>query len=229
MRTIIILLTLIIRSFGLSAQPVCDLTNLLQGFQVYGPGTHNNIDGYPLLYLCSGSIVYDTISSFDRTVIIEPGADFRWKVCGPAFSEIFVKSGGKLTYLEVFCPTARAVMVEPGAILTGPNVMSGVDTCQSIILPPMGCATGVQTEQSLYPIVTVTPNPNSGNATIQLGFQIQSQTEVILLDLFGRVVYKEHLDLQSHILHFDGVQKGCYLLKVTDKNGPIYSTRIIRE
>ena len=182
--------------------------------------------GPTINYLCPNAIVYDTTSFGDRWIVmIEPGANYIWDMCGPALSHIFVKAGGTLTINKINCPTAKQVYLEPGSIIVDPfNAMSAntvTYSCSSLIFPTVNCAASVnELEKNTFGF-SFYPNPTSNSIYLNLesinsntiSIKIQNQFGEIISDHPNWNTLKKEISVSdlSNGVYFISVQSGKFI------------------
>jgi len=99
--------------------------------------------------------------------------------------------------------------------------------CNSITLTvPIGITTdvaGLFTDNS----VQVFPNPSKGKISISI--DSYDMFDVLILNIEGRVVYKDHTALNNKEIDLEGLAKGLYLLQLKDKDNKLISKKIVIE
>lgn len=170
------------------------------------------------LYLCNNAIVYDTLNNFgDRFVMIEQGAQYTWRPCGPSISQIWVKHGGTLIFQQVVCATARDIYLEPGATIIDPyNTMASntvTNSCTSITFPLVNCSVGISeiNEINFY----LYPNPTNSVLNITDEYNQLQNTTIEIKNTLGQIVL---LAPFSKELNVSELSSGIYFLIVQSRD-----------
>lgn len=114
------------------------------------------------------------------------------------------------------------VNVEPwsctGSVCVTPSNTCGAGT--EVCLTPV---IGIEEEPTFLTNLSIYPNPNSGEFTIEMELSQPQQMELELLNVIGQVVYKEGLGKISGAyqkqLDLNGLAKGIYTLQLTSEEG----------
>lgn len=223
-----IMLFLIALSQFCKSQNDCDMSTATSDYFFYaGLASNFTYTGNTLtsLYLCNNALVYDTLPNCvsDRVVMIESGAKYVWKRCGAAASEIYIKTGGSLTLLPEFFPTATTVYLESGATFSSALSNSPTDTisCTQLIFPSINCATGIS-ELSSEKLISVFPNPTNG----KLSISISSNTSVdvksfCITDSYGKKIAEGTFESASADIDTSPFEAGIYQLQISSVYGTI--------
>lgn len=179
------------------------------------------------LHLCNNAIVYDTTYFGDRFVMIEQGAQYIWKPCGPMLSQIWIKSGGTVIFQQVACPTSRDIYIEPGATIIDPyNTMASntvTNSCVAVTFLAFNCSVGVfETEK---PSFSLSPNPTNSILNITNEHNQLQNTIIEIKNTLGQTVLSTPFSKQ---LNISELSSGVYFLTVQSKTGN-KTIKIIKE
>ena len=224
---------LILFSFVSNAQYPCNISTITPNYNFYAGPPYNFIVGSvtttPRFYLCANAIVYDTIPSGGRNVIIEQGATYTWKRCGPALSIIWIKSGGILNLLQEGCVTSTSIYYESGAIINDPfNVMNVPPSlCPSIVFPSLNCSTGIR-EQINNGSITLSSNPSSGSLNLQIDSDINN-TSIIISNSLGQTIHQQNISKGINEIKLKDASTGLYYYTIFEKGKSLKNGKIAIE
>ena len=94
-------------------------------------------------------------------------------------------------------------------------------------------ATGIKNFENNSSDITIYPNPNNGVFTVSLNTASnENNTDVILTDVTGRVVYKEQLDTHSgktsSQINTSNLEKGTYFMQISNTQSNIVKKVVIQ-
>lgn len=94
--------------------------------------------------------------------------------------------------------------------------------CNTLVVMP-------ESPNAEVPGITISPNPVPDHAEIKVtGLKAGENTEIILLDYFGREVFRNRMDSNPYLLSVSGIPKGLYIIKVIGKSNTLNgSTKIL--
>ena len=105
--------------------------------------------------------------------------------------------------------------------LQAPNSPSGTAN----LYPLTYCGLGISVESQLM-IKSIFPNPSSDQMTV-IFENGTTLSEVVLLDLSGRIINSYEVNSNTLILHKNDLKAGIYLLKLTNDKGIVSTSKIV--
>ena len=90
----------------------------------------------------------------------------------------------------------------------------GVDVVENAYLKEYSTVLSLDEIEKLNGII-LSPNPNTGNFTLQFKDPLFSGAELIIFDALGRAVYEEKLKKQDNSISIQGLESGLYFAQIT--------------
>jgi hypothetical protein len=81
------------------------------------------------------------------------------------------------------------------------------------------------TENQIFKDFKIYPNPNNGSFEIQMT-NLSAETEIEILDLNGKVIYKNNYSNKKQNINIENISRGIYIVKAT-QNGNIRTKKLI--
>lgn len=158
-----------------------------------------------LIFLCNDEPVSLSKISFTLPLISLGPLDVSVDVPGYTYSMFGVSDVASTIDFATFCEITTAE----------PTVMN-----ESIPNPIIGENMGFTSinENSLSVKITVYPNPVSENSPIAITLPTGGDYSVQLMDMYGKVIFKNNFNGSSTSISSSNLSKGIYLLKVTSNN-----------
>ena len=75
--------------------------------------------------------------------------------------------------------------------------------------------------------ISVYPNPASSVLHIDVSQYFTQPLNCLLYDLQGKLILRKSVDSNSETIHISGIQKGMYIIRVTDYQDTDYRAKIL--
>jgi parallel beta-helix repeat protein len=133
---------------------------------------------------------------------------------------------GASTYTWSTAENTADIAVTPSIQTTYTVIGTDVNECVNsvTILQDVSLCTGLYQIASVDNDLSVYPNPSNGNFNIN----VTSLSQVTILNLLGKVIYAEQLDVGVNSINLNQFANGIYLLK-SESNGYMKTIRLIKQ
>lgn len=105
--------------------------------------------------------------------------------------------------------------------------VTDVSTCTnstSIMITADNC-TGIE-ERNLDESLSIYPNPNAGQFTIEINDQLRSGNEIKVYDILGKLIFDEKVNDQKNYIDLSDQPKGVYFVKIYNSDFQVSNKKI---
>jgi hypothetical protein len=133
---------------------------------------------------------------------------------------------GATTYTWNTTATTSIIAVSPTVNTTYTVTGSSANGCNNVatITQNVSACTGLLANNNSVSAISVYPNPSTGIFTIDA----ESATNIIIVDVLGKVIYKQNLADGKHTINLSNFNNGLYILKA-ESNGVVKTVRVVKQ
>ncbi|MCD6020139.1 MAG: psrP3 [Bacteroidetes bacterium] len=143
-----------------------------------------------------------------------------------------IASGGA-TYSWTTGSSSSSIIVTPTVAGTYSYVVTGFDavSCQDtgVVTLNVSACTGVEEKNATNNSVNIYPNPFNSQFTIVFENETEGKTEIMITNILGEIVLREHVSGTSHSLNLSNLQSSIYFVTVLQNQKKVSCTKVLKQ